>query len=443
VQKSGVKHCNNREYVKIGATSCDPVDRRYLSRIVDRTLDSKLKYMGAVVIEGPKWCGKSWTAAQKASSALYMQDPDTRESNLGFAQTAPSVLLKGDTPRMIDEWQTAPVLWDAVRHAVDMRGESGQFILTGSAVPVDNAVMHTGTGRIARIRMRTMSLFESLESNGRVSVKDIFNSMDIEGTSSLKVDDLAFLMVRGGWPASVGKGVNALNYAREYVDAIVNRDISRVDGVEKNPDRVHSVMKALARNISAPAKLKTIIDDVAGDGGTISEKTVTSYLNALNRIFVTEDLPAWSPAMRSKTVLQTSPKRHFVDPSIAATLLNASPKSLLNDFNTFGLLFESMAVRDLRVYAQANDGKVFHYRDRNGLEADAVIQLADGRWGAVEVKMGFKEMEKGVENLKKIRDKVNTEKMMEPSFLMVLTAGEYAYRRDDGVYVVPIGCLKD
>jgi len=419
------------------------VNRKYLSRIVDRTLDAKLRYMGAVVIEGPKWCGKSWTAAQKAASALYMQDPDMRESNMGFARTAPSVLLKGDTPRLIDEWQTSPVLWDAVRHAVDMRGEPGQFILTGSAVPADDAVMHTGTGRIARMRMRPMSLFESLESNGGVSLADLFKSADIEGTSSLKIEDLAFVMTRGGWPASIGDKENAMNYVKDYVDTVVNQDVSRVDGVERNPDRVHSLMKALARNISTSAKLKTIMDDVTNDGRTISEKTLTSYLNALSRIFVTEDLPAWSPAMRSKTVLRTAPKRHFVDPSIAATLLNASPKSLLNDFSTFGLLFESTAIRDLRVYAQANDGKVFHYRDRNDLEADAVIHLSDGRWGAIEVKMGSKGIESGVENLKKIRDKVNTEKMMEPSFLMVLTAGEYAYRRDDGVYIVPIGCLKD
>ena len=419
------------------------MNRKYLSRIVDKTLDAKLRYMGAVVIEGPKWCGKSWTAAQKAASALYMQDPDTRESNMGFARTAPSILLKGDTPRLIDEWQTSPVLWDAVRHAVDMRGDPGQFILTGSAVPTDDAVMHTGTGRIARIRMRPMSLFESLESNGSVSLADLFNSADIEGTSSLKIEDLAFVMMRGGWPASVGNNENAMDYAKDYVDAVVNHDVSRVDDVEKNPDRVHSLMKALARNVSTPAKLKTIMDDVTNDGRTISEKTLTSYLNALSRIFVTEDLPAWSPAMRSSTVLRTAPKRHFVDPSIAAALLNAPPKSLLTDFNTFGLLFESMAIRDMRVYAQANDGKVFHYRDRNDLEADAVIHLADGRWGAVEMKMGSKEIEKGVENLKKIKDRVNTEKMMEPSFLMVLTAGEYAYRRDDGVYIVPIGCLKD
>ncbi len=419
------------------------MDKRYLSRIVDRTLDAKLRYMGAVLIEGPKWCGKSWTAAQKAASILYMQDPDTRESNIGFANTAPSILLRGDTPRLIDEWQTTPQLWDAVRHAVDMRGEPGQFILTGSAVPADNAVMHTGTGRIARMRMRPMSLFESLESNGSVSLIDLFNGSDIAGTSSLKVEDLAFVMTRGGWPASVGRNNDALNYAKDYVDSVVNQDVSRVDGVEKNPNRVYSLMRSLARNVSTSVKLKTIIDDVVNDGKTISEKTLTSYLNALNRIFVTEDLPAWSPAMRSKTVLRTSPKRHFVDPSIAAVLLNASPKSLLSDFNTFGLLFESLAIRDLRVYAQANDGKVFHYRDRNDLEADAIVHLADGRWGAIEVKMGSKETEKGIENLIKVKDKVNTEKMMEPSFLMVLTAGEYAYRREDGICIVPIGCLKD
>jgi len=419
------------------------VNRKYLGRIVDKILDAKLRYMGAVVIVGPKWCGKSWTAAQKAASTLYMQDPDTYESNVGFANTSPSVLLRGDTPRLIDEWQTAPVLWDAVRHAVDMRGEPGQFILTGSAVPADDAVMHTGTGRIARIRMRPMTLFESLESNGCVSLNSLFNGADIEGTSTLKIDCLASVLTRGGWPASVGNTDGFPNYARDYVDAVANQDVSRVDGVERNPDRIYSLMRALARNVSTPAKMKTIMDDVANDDRTISEKTLASYLNALSRIFVTEDLPAWSPAMRSKTVLRTSPKRYFADPSIAAVLLNASPRSVLHDFNTFGLLFESLCIRDLRVYAEANDGKVFHYRDRNGLEADAVIHLNDGRWCAVEIKMGSKEIERGIENLKKVRDNVNTEKMMEPSFMMVLTAGEYAYRRDDGIYVVPIGCLRD
>jgi predicted AAA+ superfamily ATPase len=282
-----------------------------------------------------------------------------------------------------------------------------------------------------------------LESNGSVSLGSLFDHADIKGISSLKINELALALVRGGWPASIGDNENALNYAKDYVDAVVNQDVSRVDGVEKNPGRVHSLMRSVARNVSSPVKMRTIIDDVANDDRTMTEKTVTSYLNALRRIFVTEDLPAWSPAMRSKTVLRTSPKRYFIDPSIAATLLNASPKSLLHDFNTFGLLFESLCIRDLRVYAQANNGKVFHYRDRSGLEADAIVHLADGRWGAIEIKMGSNNIETGIENLKKVRDKINTEKMMEPSFLMVVTAGEYAYCHKDGVYVVPIGCLKN
>lgn len=263
------------------------------------------------------------------------------------------------------------------------------------------------------------------------------------GRSALKIDDLAFAMVRGGWPASVRDKENALNYAQDYVESVENKDVSRADGVKKDPDRARSLMRSLARNIASPATVDTIMGDVASDDRTISEKTVTSYLKALRRIFVIEDLPAWSPSMRSKTVLRTSPKRYFTDPSIAAVRLNASPKGLLSDFNTFGLLFESLCVRDLRVYAQVHNGKVFHYRDKCGLEADAVVHLSDGRWGAIEVKMGSSDIEKGIENLKKVRDKVNTEKMMEPSFLMVLTAGEYAYRREDGVYIVPIGCLKD
>ena len=419
------------------------VNPRYLPRIVDKTLETKLRYMGAALIEGPKYCGKSWTAAEKAASILYMQDPNNLSSNLGFAETAPSVLLEGDTPRLIDEWQTATVLWDAIRHAVDMRGKPGQFIITGSAQPVDDAVMHTGTGRIARISMRPMSLFESLESNGTVSLSSLFDRADITGKSTLKIDDLAYATVRGGWPSVVRDKENALNFVQDYLEAVENKDVSRVDGVKKDPDRVHSLMRSLARNVSTTATAETIMEDVASDDRTISEKTVASYLKALRRIFVIEDLPAWSPSMRSKTVLRSSPKRYFTDPSIAAVLLNASARGLMSDFNTFGLLFESLCIRDLRVYSQSHNGKVFHYRDRSGLEADAVVQLQDGRWGAVEIKMGSSGIEKGIENLKKVREKVNTEKMMEPSFLMVLTAGEYAYRREDGVYIVPIGCLKD
>jgi predicted AAA+ superfamily ATPase len=355
-------------------------------------------------------------------------------------------LLKGDTPRLIDEWQTAPVLWDAVRFAVDRQGESGQFILTGSAVPEDHSTKHTGTGRISRLLMRPMSLFESLESDGSVSLKALFDgTARVEGLSRLSIERLAFVIARGGWPASVIEERErvALRRAYDYVDAIINIDISRVDNIEKNPARVRTLMRSIARNISTMANLSTIRSDMAGDEDAISEKTCASYLNALRRLFVVEDLPAWNPAMRSKTAIRTSPKRHFSDPSIAAAVLRATPDSLLHDFTTFGLLFESICVRDLRIYAQAIDGEVFHYHDKSGLEADAVIHLMDGRWGAVEVKMGTKEIEYAADNLKKLKSKVNTDRMKEPSFLMVLTGAELAYQRDDGIYIVPIGCMRD
>lgn len=421
------------------------MEHKYLNRIADRILDTALHAFGAILIEGPKWCGKTRTAKEKAASSIFMQDPDYTASYLKAADTKPSLLLRGETPRLIDEWQMAPVLWDAVRFAVDERGESGQFILTGSAVPLDNAVQHTGTGRISRMMMRPMSLFESLESNGEVSLKSLFDGdMRAEGFSNLTIERLAFVLSRGGWPASIGvRDDIALKRVYDYVDAVINLDISRVDGVEKSPARVRALMRALARNVSTMANQTTIRNDIAGDEDTISEKTIASYLNALRRIFVVEDLPAWSPAMRSKTTIRTSPKRHFIDPSIATAVLRATPDTLLDDFNTFGLLFESLCIRDLRVYAQALDGEVFHYHDKNGLEADAIIHLKDGRWAAVEVKMGSKEIENAAKNLKALRDRVNTDKMRSPSFLMVLTGTELAYRRDDGVYIVPIGCLRD
>jgi predicted AAA+ superfamily ATPase len=424
------------------------IKRDYLCRIADKTLDAALSAAGAVLIEGPKWCGKTRTAEEKAASVIYMQDPDHTASYLKVADAKPSLLLSGDVPRLIDEWQMAPVLWDAVRFAVDKRGGCGHFILTGSAVPKDNAVQHTGTGRISRMLMRPMSLFESLESNGAVSLKALFGGGTGgavgECVSSLTIEKLAFALARGGWPASVGQRESAaLKQVHDYVDAVINIDISRVDGVGKNPARVRTLMRSRARNVSTAAGIATIQDDIAGNEESVSEKTISSYLNALRRIFVVEDLPAWSPAMRSKTALRTSPKRHFIDPSIAAAALRASPDRLLQDFNTFGLLFESLCIRDLRVYAGAIDGEVFHYRDKNGLEADAIVHLKDARWGAVEVKMGAKEIEAAAENLKSLREKINTDKMKEPSFLMVLTATEFGYRRPDGVYVLPIGCLRE
>jgi predicted AAA+ superfamily ATPase len=426
--------------------------QKYLPRIADKVLNTALEASGAVLIEGPKWCGKTRTAEEKAASTLYMQDPDHTASYLQAADIKPSLLLQGDTPRLIDEWQMAPVLWDAVRFAVDQHGETGQFILTGSAVPKDNIIQHTGTGRISRMIMRPMSLFESLESNGKVSLKSLFDDTAIieNGYSSLTIERLAFALIRGGWPASVGQSASteavesaALKQVYDYVDAVINIDVSRVDGIEKSPARLRALMRSLARNVSTTASITTIHQDIAADEDTISEKTISSYINALRRIFVIEDLPAWNPAMRSKTVLRVAPKRHFVDPSIAAAVLRANSKSLLQDFNTFGLLFESLCIRDLRVYAQSIDGEVFHYRDKSGLEADAIVHLKDGRWGAVEVKMGAKEIEKAAENLKILRNKINLDKMKEPSFLMVLTATEIGYQRDDGVYIIPIGCLRD
>ncbi|MCL2032161.1 MAG: DUF4143 domain-containing protein [Methanomassiliicoccaceae archaeon] len=418
--------------------------QQYLDRIVDRELEASLKAFGAVLLEGPKWCGKTRTAMEHAASVIYLQDINKRKDYLKIADIMPSALLEGDTPRLIDEWQTIQVLWDGVRFEVDKRGETGQFILTGSAVPKDDSTMHTGTGRISRLFMRPMTLFESLESNGSVSLGTLFDGEDITGTSQLTIEKLAFALVRGGWPASIGVQESvALRRVREYIKAVINTDISRVDNVERNPERVRRLLRSLARNTSTMAKLTTINSDMAAGDETISDGTIASYMNALRRIFVIEDLPAWSPDMRSKTALRTSAKRHFVDPSIAAAVLRISPKGILKDFNTFGLLFESLCIRDLRVYAQALDGEVSHYHDKNDLEADAVIELYDGRWGAVEVKMGGDDIEEAAKNLMKLRGKIDTDSMGEPSFLMVITAGEYAYRRKDGVYIVPIGCLKD
>lgn len=421
--------------------------REYLKRIADRMLQERLAASGAVLIEGPKWCGKTRTALENSKSHLFMQDPDRAASYLKAADIKPSLLLQGDTPRLLDEWQTAPVLWDAVRFMVDQRGKPGQFILTGSAVPKDNVVQHTGTGRISRLMMRPMSLYESLESNGSVSLRALFDGQtEIDNFSTLTIEQIAFAIVRGGWPASIGESEDiALRHAIDYVEAVINADVSRVDGIEKNPLRVRALLRSLSRNISTLATIRTIRADIAlGDADeSISEKTISQYLGALDRIFVTENLPAWNPALRSKSAIRTSPKRLFVDPSIAAAVMRLTPSRLLDDFNYFGFLFESLCDRDLRIYAEAIDGQVFHYRDGSGLEADAVIALNDGRWAAVEVKLGSKEIDEAAGHLLKLKDKVNTEKMREPSFLMILTGTEIAYRREDGVYVVPLGCLKD
>ena len=422
------------------------MENKYMHRIADKLLQERLEASGAVLVEGPKWCGKTRTSLELAKSHLFMQDPDKRSSYLKTADIKPSLLLQGATPRLIDEWQIAPVLWDAVRFVVDQRGESGQFILTGSAVPRDNVVEHTGTGRIARLVMRPMSLYESGESNGSISLHDLFEGkIEVEGISSLTIEKIAFAIVRGGWPASVfDKEKVALRRAIDYVEAVINKDMSKVDGIEKNPVRVRMLLRSLARNISTFASMQTIADDITmGNKESLSVKTISQYMNALNRIFVTEDIPAWSPSLRSKTTIRTSPKRQFVDPSIATAVMRLTPKRLLDDFNYFGFLFESLCDRDLRIYAEANDGEIFHYHDKNELEADAVICLNDGRWAAVEVKLGSREIDAAAKSLIALKKKVNTKQMQEPSFLMILTGTEFAYQRKDGVFVVPLGCLKD
>jgi predicted AAA+ superfamily ATPase len=416
----------------------------YKKRIADIELQEQLEASGAVLIEGAKWCGKTTTGLHQANSAVFLQDEDKAADYQRMASTKPSLLLQGETPRLIDEWQDALVLWNAVRFEVDQRRRMGQFILTGSAVPVDDEHRHTGTGRIAKLRMRPMTLWESGESNGSVSLAELFASApDIAAQAELTIEQLAFALCRGGWPASIGmKEKAALRVARNYVDEVVELDIHRVDGVEKNPQRVRKLLQSLARNVSTMASNETIIQDVTIDDKTLSTATFASYMNALRRIFVVDNVEAWLPSLRSKTAIRTSPKRHFVDPSIAAVLLRTNPEGLLKDFKTFGFLFEDLCARDLRVYAQANDGDVYHYHDKNELECDLVISLRDGRWAGVEVKLGRNEEEDAAKNLLKLASKVDEQKMNKPSFLMILTAGQFAYRREDGVYVVPIGCLK-
>jgi len=419
--------------------------KTYISRLCDADLQFALQSSGAVLIEGAKWCGKTSTASNASRSVLFMQDPDNSGTYLAMADTSPSLLLKGETPRLIDEWQMAPVLWDAVRFEVDKRAETGQFILTGSAVPSDNMTAHTGTGRISRILMRPMSLFESSESNGAVSLRALFDGdLEVGALSDLSIERIAFSLCRGGWPASVKlQGAPALRMARDYVEAVINFDVSRVDNVEKNPGRVRLLLQSLARNIATPASYQTIKADIEATDITISDKTISSYLNALRRIFVVEDLPAWSPSLRSKTAIRTSAKRHFVDPSIATAALRTNPEGILKDFQYFGLLFEALCTRDIRVYAETIDGDVFHYRDKSGLESDLIVRLRDGRWAAIEVKLGNKQIDVAAKNLLALENRIDEEKVGKASFLMVITGGQYAYRRKDNVLVVPIACLRD
>ncbi|MBR6491427.1 MAG: ATP-binding protein [Bacteroidales bacterium] len=429
----------------------------YLPRIADDELKLRLEAFGAVQIKGPKWCGKTTTAEMQAKSVIKMQNPDTREGYLATARTKPSLLLKGDTPRLIDEWQVAPVLWDAVRNAVDERRRKGQFILTGSTVVDDERgeIMHSGTGRISQMAMLPMSLFESKESNGSVSLTKLFNdkNLDIDGCmSELKIEQLIFAACRGGWPASLDdmSYEAKLLIARDYVDIVCNEDVSRVDKRQRNPAIARLVLRSYARNLCTMAKKTNMLADVSVEMEGMAMSTFDDYVSAFEKLYVINDIEAWSPSIRSKTVIRTGKKRCFVDPSIAVAALGLSPEMLELDLNTFGFIFECLCMRDLKAYSQAMGGQLSYYRDRTGLEADAVLHLADGRYALVECKLGSREIDDGAKHLLEIKELVEKKneddgqpKLRLPDLLMVLTGGEMAYTRTDGVKVVPVGCLRN
>lgn len=420
----------------------------YKKRIADSLLSLQLEAAGIVLVDGPKWCGKTTTALQQAASVIYMDDPVHKKDYLRLAETDVNVLLVGADPRLIDEWQVAPQLWDACRFAVDRRGADGQFILTGSAEPVDqDKLTHTGTGRVGWVHMRPMSLYESGESNGAVSLSDLFDgTFKAADANELKLDDLCYLICRGGWPKCIGKSERAaLKQSYNYIDAVALRDMKEVDDVDRSEITTRKLLRSYARHQATQATSGTIAADLsANEGKPLSDKTIISYLKALKKLFVIEDMEAWNPNLRSKAAIRSTDTRYFVDPSIATASLGIGPKDLHRDLNTLGLLFETMAVRDLRVYAEALDGQVYHYRDNNNLECDSVLHLRNGHYGLIEIKLGGETLiEEGASNLITLAKKIDTDKMYTPSFMMVLTGtGQYAYKRNDGVYVVPIGCLR-
>ena len=422
---------------------------KYKPRIADKLLARKLAGKGAVLVEGPKWCGKTTTAQQQAQSLLNLGDSDILSQSLKIMEISPKTLLQGKTPRLIDEWQTIPPLWDTIRSEVDQRGEFSQFILTGSSVlPQANETTHSGTGRFAHIKMRPMSLFESGESTGTVSLGDLFDGNTFEPQPcELDLQKMAYLTCRGGWPqATLIEGKIALDQAFDYFDSVIERDIQRIDGVKRNPERAKLLMRSYARNIAQQASYSTIkADMLSNDAKTLDEDTVADYIKALKQLFVIEDLAAWNPNIRSKSAIRTGDTRHFVDPSIGTAALGLGPNDLINDLNSFGLLFEDLAVRDLRVFAEALDGKLYHYRDSSGLECDTVLHRRNGTYALIEVKLGGEKLiEEGVASLNSLANTIDTDRMHKPSFMMVLTAvGQYAYQRKDGIFVVPIGCLKD
>lgn len=428
---------------------------KYLYRIADRILLERLEAFGAVLIEGPKWCGKTTTAEQVAKSVIKLQDTDMREEYLATAASKPSLLLQGETPRLLDEWQDAPVLWDAVRTMVDKRNMPGQFILTGSNAVDRDAIFHSGTGRISRMQMFPMSLWESGESNGKISIQELFDnaSLDIDGaTSDMQVEDLIYVACRGGWPATVNIKTDEakLLVARNYVDTICREDISRIDGVRRDERATKMLLRSYSRNISTLAKNTSILADIVSSGEvSMSKPTFDDYVNALQKLFVISNIDAWSPAIRSKTAVRSSYKRAFIDPSIAVASLGLTPEVLHTQLKTFGFIFEQLCIRDLKAYTLDFDSHISYYRDRYGLEADLVLHLADGRYALIECKLGSKEIEEGARHLLQLKQLIGeyneNEKqnpLREPDLLIILTGGKMAYSRPDGVKIIPIATLK-
>jgi len=419
----------------------------YLPRLIEKTIKEKLSYIGAIQIEGPKWCGKSTTASRFANTIIKLQDPIVYSRYKTYATTSKADLLLGDKPILFDEWQKIPEIWDFVRLDIDeQNSKAGQYILTGSAKPEDDPDRHSGTGRIARIRMSPLSLFESKESSGEVSLEKLFNEPEnnVRGQSKLTINDQVNLVCRGGWPGLYGQSIkNAINYVKDYYEGLTNSDITDVDSIKRNPNRAKAILRTYARNISTLTDYQTMIRDLENVGEGVDKTTFASYLNAFEKLFVIENIDAWTPKLRSATRIRMSQKKKFVDPSIAAVALGATSDELSKDMETFGFFFESMVTRDLRVYLDKLDGRVFYYRDKNELEVDCILKLDDGRWAAVEIKVGGNQLDNAAANLIKLKNIVDTEHMKEPSFLMIVYAGTSAYKRADGVYVVPVGCLKD
>lgn len=419
--------------------------KNYMPRIVDKTLQNKLEYMGAVLIEGCKWCGKSTTARQFAKSYIEFQDPDKKTQYDKTNQTKPSLFLEGEKPRLFDEWQMYPVVWDSIRMDVDHTGLKGQYILTGSARPVEDSIMHTGTGRITKVLMRPMSLYESKESDGSVSLNDIINGKDVSGVSKLDFDSLINAMIRGGWPETLNiETDNKYKVSKEYIQSLLNEGIKTLDGIERNTSKMRAVLKSISRNISTSTSKSTILEDTKSEfTNDISRPTLDDYLNTLEKLYILEYIPATNLNLRSKTPLRVAPKFELVDPSLAIATLNLKREDLIKDLNFTGFIFENMCMRDLKIYADASEARLSYYRDKNDFEVDCILETADGKWGAIEIKLGAGEIPEAVENLTKFKEKVDTDKYGNPSFLMVLTGADYSYVRDDGIYVVSIGNLKD